>query len=497
MIEIINSKLPHGWNLERLNNTLQRFESGKRPKGGVQHITSGIPSIGAEHLTWDGGLDFSSIKYVPTDFYEDMVKGIIQKGDVLIVKDGATIGKVSMVRKNFPYENACINEHVFLLRVNEKLNNYFLFYYLFSHLGQNFIKTNIKGTTHGGINLSFFENVFIPFPSLEIQNQIVEKIEELFTKLDYGVNLFKTIRTQLNQYKQSVLKSAFEGSLTKKWREFNKYKLEHASILLEKLSNEKIENSLSKSEKDYLSKLPDEWIWIKLNKISEINPTLHISDLDDNCEFTYIPMRCVEEETGKIDLSVIEKLSKLKKGYKRFINGDIIFARITPCMENGKVAIAYNLKDGIGFGSTEFHVIRLNDDLPRKYYFYYLIQKNIRKDAQRNMTGTVGHLRVPSKFMKDIFVPFAPLIEQKKVIEKIDQHFIFINKVKEIVNQNIIKSNKLRQSILKFAFEGKFISQFHQDDIIPNLKNELDKEMTKEKKFKKELKQKNLSEYVK
>ena len=134
-------------------------------------------------------------------------------------------------------------------------------------------------------------------------------------------------------------------------------------------------------------------------------------------------MKCVEEETGKFDLSLIRNYHEVRKGYTPFINNDIIFAKITPCMENGKMAIVNKLRNGIGFGSTEFHVIRLIGDLSRKFFFYYILQENFRKEARRKMTGTAGQLRVPSNYIEEVKVPFPPINEQARIVSKLDELF--------------------------------------------------------------------------
>lgn len=109
--------LPHGWANSSLSDILVILESGSRPRGGVRGITDGTPSLGGEHLTYDGGFDFSKVKFVPHEFAERMSKGHIETGDVLIVKDGATTGKTAFVTKDFPYTDAVVNEHVFLCRL--------------------------------------------------------------------------------------------------------------------------------------------------------------------------------------------------------------------------------------------------------------------------------------------------------------------------------------------------------------------------------------------
>lgn len=130
-----------------------------------------------------------------------------------------------------------------------------------------------------------------------------------------------------------------------------------------------------------------------MGSFSEVNPKFDRSQYSDELEVSFLPMKRVEALTGIIDLSETREFGKVKKGYTPFQNGDIIFAKITPCMENGKTAVLSGLINGIGFGSTEFHVIRLPINLPRKYLFYFLLQESFRKDAKGNMIGSVGQKR--------------------------------------------------------------------------------------------------------
>src|SRR5687768_15048500 len=113
----------------------------------------------------------------------------------------------------------------------------------------------------------------------------------------------------------------------------------------------------------------DNWNYVKLSDIAKINPRELNRSVEElaNLEISFIPMKNVEEETGLIDLSIKKPYLEVKKGFTQFINGDILFAKITPCMENGKIAIADNLTNGIGFGSTEFHVIRLKQEFSNRF----------------------------------------------------------------------------------------------------------------------------------
>lgn len=200
--------------------------------------------------------------------------------------------------------------------------------------------------------------------------------------------------------------------------------------------------------------LPVGWEQIKLAEIAIINPPKP-NDVSDDLDVSFIPMKCVEALTGQVDLNNIKKYHEVKKGFTSFLDDDIIFAKITPCMENGKIAIVHNLKNGIGFGSTEFHVIRMRDqEISGKLYFWYLVQDNFRNNAQREMKGTAGQLRVPSDYLKNVMVPLPPLNEQKRIAEKIEEFFSELNHTKTILENTFLQLKQYRQSLLSNLLQG-------------------------------------------
>jgi type I restriction enzyme, S subunit len=167
--------------------------------------------------------------------------------------------------------------------------------------------------------------------------------------------------------------------------------------------------------------LPEGWEWKKLEEIAEINPKFQNKSLSDEIDVTFLPMRCVEGCTGRIDTSLIKKFRELKSGYTPIQEGDLLFAKITPCIENGKIAIARHLKNGIGFASTEFHTLRFYSGYDVNFFQYFLMQDRIRQNAARNMTGTAGQQRVPVIFLKKLNVPVPPLPVQHRIVEILEQ----------------------------------------------------------------------------
>jgi type I restriction enzyme S subunit len=162
-----------------LSDVVDRMESGSRPKGGVKGEAVGIPSLGAEHLDSKGGFKFNKIKYIPEEFFSSQKRGVINKGDILVVKDGATTGKVSYVDSDFPFDKASINEHLFKLTINsDKADPKYAYYYLSSVDGKRQILSDFRGATVGGISRNFVKKVNIPLPPLGAQKQIVNILDE-------------------------------------------------------------------------------------------------------------------------------------------------------------------------------------------------------------------------------------------------------------------------------------------------------------------------------
>ena len=193
-------QLPEGWRMVRLRDVLSTLESGLRPKGGVRGVLKGVASIGAEHLNDEGGFDLSNLRYIPQDFYTRMQRGRIQAGDILVVKDGATTGKVSFVPSDWPFDKSAANEHVFVLRPNREALAEYLFFYLYSPVGQHDIKKSFHGSAQGGINQSFAAHVPVPLPPLPVQErivQILQKADEIRRKRKEALDLAETLRRAL------------------------------------------------------------------------------------------------------------------------------------------------------------------------------------------------------------------------------------------------------------------------------------------------------------
>ena len=154
----------------------------------------------------------------------------------------------------------------------------------------------------------------------------------------------------------------------------------------------------------------EDWPQCTLGKACKINPKKSEDiRLQPNLEVSFVPMPAVTEN-GKMDSSIIKIYDEVKTGFTYFSERDVLFAKITPCMENGKGAVAVNLKNEIGFGSTEFHVIRPIAEKTNPYWIYVLtVFEKFRKDAAKNMTGSAGQRRVPASFLENYQISLPPI----------------------------------------------------------------------------------------
>lgn len=161
---------------------------------------------------------------------------------------------------------------------------------------------------------------------------------------------------------------------------------------------------------------------IPLGECCELNPTKSSDKrLITNPTVSFVPMSSVTED-GKIDASDERLYEEVKTGFTYFAENDVLFAKITPCMENGKGAVATGLCNGIGFGSTEFHVLRPKKDVSTPYWLYTLTSlKSFRNTATRNMTGTAGQRRVPTSFLESYKVALPPFDIQERYGEFVVQ----------------------------------------------------------------------------
>jgi type I restriction enzyme M protein len=256
------------------------------------------------------------------------------------------------------------------------------------------------GTGVPGLNRNEAYQLKIPLPPLDIQTQIEQSSKAIDTEVATAQN-----------------------------------NIEHAARELEKIKTEVF-------SKGFIQK--------KISDCALINPSkTEIKQVDENTLISFVEMASVNE-AGFISRKQDRPLKDLKKGsYTYFKENDIIIAKITPCMENGKCAFATDLTNGLAMGSSEFHVIRANEEIVLgKYIFALLNRESVRKEAEKNMTGSSGHRRVPASFYESYLIPIPSIPDQQTLVAEIEQLEQTIAAAQAVITQAAAKKQTVLANYL-------------------------------------------------
>jgi len=222
------------------------------------------------------------------------------------------------------------------------------------------------------------------------------------------------------------------------------------------------------------SELPEGWEFVSFEDVLKINPSKPSMDVvSPETPVTFVPMPAVDAVSGEITDPEIRSFSEVRKGYTAFQNDDVIFAKITPCMENGKAAVARNLLNNLGFGSTEYIVFRSKGAILPDYFHHYIRQESYRKLAESNMTGSVGQKRVPKDFVQNSMIPLPSLSEQYRIVSAIEALFARLDAANEKLDRVPEILKKFRESVLATACDGRLTEDWREATSDLKDKNEI------------------------
>jgi type I restriction enzyme S subunit len=367
---------------------------------------------------------------------------------------------------------AVLNQHIFKVNINEfHLNKKFLMYVL------NWNITEYVKKAHGTAGLAHitknkFETSFIPFAPLPEQRAIVSKIELLFSELDNGIANLKLAQEQLKVYRQAVLKKAFEGELTKKWRE-QQTDLPDAEELLEQtkkkrkeaenISGKKVKsvNPLTELELDGLLRLPEEWKWVKVGELCDVVrggsprpagdpkyyggeiPFLKVADLTRNDGIYLKKYEYTIKEAG------LTRTRLVKQNTLLLSNSGATLGIPKIC------SFKTTLNDGIAA-----FLDLAEDSLVYHYYFWLSKTKELRAinqgAAQPNLNTDI---------ISNYPIPLCSLPEQQAIVQEIETRLSVCDKIEKDIADNLERAEALRQSILKKAFEGKLLNEKELEEV--------------------------------
>jgi len=476
------------WQIRPLRELLVAFESGSRPKGGVKGIETGVPSLGGEHLDSNGGFKFGKIKFVPKAFAQKMTRGRIQSEDILVVKDGATTGKTSFVGPSFPYPEAVINEHVFLCRCREGIDPKYVFYFLYSAEGNRQILEDFRGAAQGGISQRFAEIVNVPLAPLDQQKGIVAEIEKQFSRLDEAVANLKRVKANLKRYKAAVLKAAVEGHLVETEAEIarregrdyetgeqlyaqgraNAAGAGSAGAALQYETGEQLLKRILETRRSQwkgkgkykepaapdttdLPELPDGWVWATVESLSmKVTDGVHKKP---NYVAEGIPFVTVKNLTAGDGISFEELNYVTPEDHAEFCKrthperGDILISK------DGTLGVVRLIETDRVF--SVFVSVALvkptSYDLSR-----YLVIAFESPVVQRQMVPKGSGLQhIHLEDLRADCIPVPPLAEQHRIVAEVDRRLSILRETENQVDANLVRAERLRQSILDGAFSGQ------------------------------------------
>ncbi len=204
------------------------------------------------------------------------------------------------------------------------------------------------------------------------------------------------------------------------------------------------------------------WPLKPLSEVVDLNPRPDKSAYRDDLEVSFVPMAAVEAGSGRMEVSQTKHFSSVKKGYTPFKESDVLFAKITPCMENGKMAVVPKLTSGLGFGSTEFHVLRPREGIDPRFVYYFVSSQDFRREAAHRMTGAVGQKRVPKSFLEEALIPVPLFDDQKSIVAEIEKQFSRFDEA--VANLKRVEAilKRYKAAVLNAAVDGKLTEDWRK-----------------------------------
>ena len=387
---------------------ISNISSGATPKVDENYYTdlSGVPFLRVQNVT-DQGIDLSDVKFITREVHNGMLKRSRLKKDDLVFTITGRIGSVAVVPDDF---EGNINQHSVRFRLKSQIANIatnprYVAIFLNLALGQSLALREVTGGTRPALDYKALYSLKIILPPSNMQNHIVSIMRSAYAEKKQKEQEADALLDSIDDY---VLK---ELGIKIPQQKENSIGNRIFTAMLSEVSGQRFDPEMYYQVYSLQTKLyPME----KFQNCVLINPATPFSGYELGTSVTFVPMEKVSAEYGDADLSLCKVIEEAK-GYTRFRNNDLIWAKITPCMENGKSAVVDNLEGSIGCGSTEFHVFRALDGINIHYIHALLRLKSLREHAVLHFTGSAGQQRVSSEFFRGLVIP-KPSIEKQTEI---------------------------------------------------------------------------------
>jgi len=316
----------------------------------------------------------------------------------LIARSGNTVGKSLLIEKD---ENAIFAGYLIRFKIDPRqLIPKYVFIFTQLEIYRKWVEATRRLTGQPNINAEEYGRLELPNPPVRVQHEIIARYEAALEAFKRRIGESDALLASIDDYLLSELEVVLspEPDDTIEKRIFRKRAIDLAGWRFDARVHQYDFNLRSNSHPN-----------VRLATVCSINPKTVFQGLTDADEVSFVPMDAISDRLGMIERRETRVLSE-NVGYTSFQEGDLLWAKITPCMENGKSAVAEHLVNGFGYGSTEYHVLRAPDNRLAMTYLHALLRtKRVRKAAARFFTGSSGHQRVDADFLRTLELPFPPL----------------------------------------------------------------------------------------
>ncbi|HDM8148863.1 TPA: restriction endonuclease subunit S [Vibrio harveyi] len=377
-----------------------------------------------------------------------------------------------------------------VLRPSECINKKYLFYFVRSDQFLQAIVPLQRGVSYPAVRSKDVLSRDIPLPPTNEQNRIIDKLEELFSELDAGIEELKAAQIKLSQYRQSLLKSAVEGSLTQQWRAENSTQVqETGEQLLARVLKQRREHWQQQKLAEFAEKgktppknwqdkypepvqpdttdlpeLPEGWVWATIDQLA-LNKR-YGSSSKTNDDSSGVPvLRMGNIQDGKLDYGNLKYLPIDHKEFPELLlqDGDLLFNRTNSAELVGKTAIYRDIGKPVSYASYLISVTFSKYVLP-EIVAHYINSMLGKKWIAEVMNQTAGQANVNGTKLGELVIPLPPFVEQVELVQKVTNEFESIDKQSEATALGLKQSEAQRKNILKSAFSGQLVPQDPNDE---------------------------------
>lgn len=412
--------IPAQWNNLRLRFVCE-FRNGYTPsKANPDFWEDGtIPWYRMEDIR-DSGRKLNEAKQYVT---KDAIKGggLFEAGSFILATT-ATIGEHAVL-----IVDSLANQQFTNLKIRKSLSDSLLrdyfFYYLF--VIDDYCKATTKTSTFPAVSMELLKNCHVVFPLVQEQQAIVDYLDKKCSEIDNVISAQQKRIALLQELKQSVITHAVTKGL-----------------------DPNVE--MKDSGVEWIGHIPSNWEIKPLKYMAVLSPKISACDINENI-VSYVPMENVRNDELKEDEISIAELSS---GLNSFSKGDILMAKVTPCFENGNIAIANNISHNIGFCSSELFVIR-GKNVNRRYLFYTLQNEDYKQRCTSTLTGTGGLKRVSGRFVRNCMMPVPSKNEQDNIVSYLDEKCASLNSSIFKAQHQVELLQEYKQSLITEVVTGK------------------------------------------